>query len=94
MAVPGVRPSKKEPKELKPKEQLIPKSNDNTAMNVCSRLQISSSHANTAEENWWLVLANNYPMKELVRENVEQFAMLISYLKPRRPLMVLTTLYT
>ena len=67
IAVPGVRPSLKEPQKLKPKEQLMPKSNDNAAMNV--RLQIEekisqSLHADTAEENWRLVLAN-YPMKEL-----------------------------
>ena len=43
--------------------------------------------ADTAEENWPFVLAN-YPMKEHVRENVERFAMLMSYSKPRRPMMM------
>ena len=67
----------------------MPKSNDNAAIIV--RLQIEqissqSSHADTAEGNWQLVLAN-YPMKEVVQENVERFAMLMSYSKPRRPLM-------
>ena len=70
IAVHVVRPSKKEPQKPKPKEQLMPKSNNNAAMNMRSRLQIEqissqSSHADTAEENWRLVLAN-YPMKELV----------------------------
>ena len=55
----------------------MPKSNDNSVMDVSSRLQIEqinsqSSHADTAEENCRLVLAN-YPMKKLVRENVERF---------------------
>ena len=86
----GVRPSKNESQKLKPKEQPMPKSN-NAAMNVLSCMQIEqissqSSHADTAEGNWRLVLAN-YPMKELVRENVERFAMLMSNSKPRRPPM-------
>ena len=89
----GVRPSKKELQKPKPKEQPIPKSNEYTAMNVCSRIQIEqissqSLHADAAEGNWQLVLAN-YPMKELVRKNVERFAMLMSYLKPRRPPMTI-----
>ena len=99
IAVHSVRPSKKEPQKLKPK-QLMPKSNDNAAMNMRSRLQIEqissqSSHADTAEENWRLVLAS-YPMKELVRENVERFAMLMLYSKPRRPpkRLVLLSLWT
>ena len=54
IAVPGVRLSKKEPQNPKPKEQLMPKSNDNAAMNVRARLQIEqissqSSHVDTAE---------------------------------------------
>ena len=90
IAVPGVRPSKKAPQKPKQKEQPMPKSN-NAAMSVRLLLQIEqissqSSHADTAEGNWRLVLAN-YPMKELVREDVERFAMLMSYSKPRRPLM-------
>ncbi|KAI0225802.1 hypothetical protein LSAT2_023434 [Lamellibrachia satsuma] len=81
--------------KLKPKEQPMPKSNDNAAMDVRSRLQIEqissqSSHADTAERNWRLVLAN-YPMKELVRGNVGQFAMLMPYSKPRRPPMIYQT---
>ena len=60
-------------------------------MNVLSCLQIEqisrqSSHADTAKGTWRLVLAN-YPMKELVRENVERFAMLMLNSKPRRPPM-------
>ena len=91
IAVHGVRPSKNESQKLKPKEEPMPKSNDNAAMNVLSCLQIEqissqSSHADTAEGNWRLVLAN-YPMKELVRENVERFAMSMSYSKPRGPPM-------
>ena len=63
-----------------------------------SRLQIEqissqSSHADTAEGNWLLVLAN-YPMKELVRENVERFAMLMSCSKPRGPPMRLSLILT
>ena len=85
----GVRPSKKEPQKPKPKERPMSKSNDNAAMNVRSRLQIEqissySSHADTAEGNRRLVLAN-YPMKELVREHIERFAMLMSYSKPKKP---------
>ena len=54
IAVHGIRPLKKELQKLKPKEQLMLKSNDNAAMNV--RLQIEpissqSSHADTAEKN-------------------------------------------
>ena len=80
--------SRKKPKQ---KEQLMPKSNDNATMKVRSCLQIEqissqSSHANTAEGNWRLVLAN-YAVKELVRDNVERFAILMSYSKPRRPPM-------
>ena len=80
--------SRKKPKQ---KEQPMPKSNDNATMKVRSCLQIEhissqSSHANTAEGNWRLVLAN-YPVKEVVRDNVERFAMLMSYSKPRRPPM-------
>ena len=61
----------------KSRNQPMPKSNDNAAMNVRSRLQIAQissqcSHVDTTEGNWRLVLAN-YPMKELVRENVERF---------------------
>ena len=72
-------------KKPKPKEQPMPKSHDNATMNVRSPLQIEqissqSLHADTAEGNWRIVLAN-YPMKELVRENVERFAMLMSYSK-------------
>ena len=64
---------------------------DNAAMSVRSRLQIEqissqSSHADTAEGNWRLVFAN-YPLKELVREKFNDFAMLMSYSKPRRPQM-------
>ena len=97
IAVPGVRPSKKEPQKPKLKEQLMPKSNDNAAMNVRSRLQIKqissqSSHANTTEGNWQFVLAN-YSMKELVRENIERFVMLMSYSKPRRPPVMMTSKY-
>ena len=85
------RPSKTEPHKLKSKDQPMLKSNDNAAMNVRLCWQIEqmnshSSHADTAEGNWRLVLAN-YPMKELVRENVERFAILMSCSKPRRPPM-------
>ena len=87
IAVHGVRPSKLQ--KPKAKKQRMPKSNDNAAMNVRARFQIEqissqSSHADTAEGNWGFVLAN-YPLKELVRENVERSAMLMSYSKPRRP---------
>ena len=85
IAVHGVRLSKKEPQKLKPKEQPMPKSNDNPAMNVRSCLQIEqiSSQSSREEGNWRFVLAN-YPMKELVREHAERFAMLKSYSKSRR----------
>ena len=58
----------------------MPKLNDNAAMNVRSHLQIEqissqSSHADIAEGNYQLVLAN-YPMKELVREKVERYVIL------------------
>ena len=94
IAVHSGRPSKKEPQKPKPKEQPMPKSNDVAAVNVRSRLQIEqissqSSHADTAEGNWQLVLAN-YPKIELMCENVERFAMLMSYPKPRRPPMILS----
>ena len=96
IAVHGVRPSKKEPQKPKPKEQPMQKSNDNAAINVRSRLQIEqiscqSSHADTAEGNWQLVYTN-YPLKELVREHVERFAMLMSYSKSRRPPMTMKNL--
>ena len=42
-AVHVVRPSKKEPQTPKPKEQPMPKSNDNAAMNVRSRLHALAS---------------------------------------------------
>ena len=60
MAEHGERPSKKEPQKPKPKDQPMPKPNDNAAMNVCLQIeQISSqsSHADTAEVNWRLVLS-------------------------------------
>ena len=87
IAVHDVWPSK----NPKPKEQPMPKPNDNATMNIRSRMQIEqfssqSSHADTAEGNWRLVLAN-YPMKELVQKNVERFV-LMSYSKPRRPPMI------
>ena len=55
----------------------MPKSNDNAAMHVRSHLETEevrsqSSRADTAETKWRLVLVN-YPMKELVRENVERY---------------------
>ena len=91
IAVHGVQPSKKEPQKLKPKEQPMPKSNDNAAMNMrlCFQMeQINSQslYADTAEGNWRLI---NYPVKELMRENVERFVMLMSYSKPRRPPMMM-----
>ena len=78
IAVHGVRPSKNEPQKPKPKEPPMPKLNDNAAMNMRLRSQIEpissqSWHADTAEGNWQIVLAN-YPTKELVRENVERIA--------------------
>ena len=74
---------KQEPQKAKRKKQPMSKSNDNAAMNVRSRLQVEqissqSSHADKAERNWRLVLAN-YPIKELVREKIERFVMLMLY---------------
>ena len=78
-AVHGIQPSKKEQqKPNKTKEQPMPKSNDNATMNVHSHLQIKQISSQSLHA---LILAN-YPMKELVRENVERFAMLMSYSKP------------
>ena len=56
---------KQEPQKPKPKEQPMTKSNDNSRLQI-EQISSQSSHADTAEGNWRLVLAN-HPMKELVR---------------------------